>query len=417
MILCLLFYTRYSINAVEDYIYKKYQDIQKNIQENYESVLDIADMKNDWWHPSYEKFYRANLDGKFQEYIGDEPIYVFEIVVDASLHQFGNRIGFFFEALSFCKKYHLHFIAFFPHNISAPINDPLEKKIMDALYSLPTLILHESPVTDYQQELQTLKQLPFINGYSYLIPEGYIWENIGEVMNILQKFSESIGNILNTNRLPIDSFDAVIDSANLNEDSKLPLIPDAVIILRCNDLFNIGASGYGLYSFNLFTMIIPAEVQSIYINTEDSKYSYTTPVQPEICKIISDELMKFLSQKFPSATVAVRRGYALESYYQLSISNIAICHPSTFCIWPAFANHHRKGMYLYHANLPFGKVPLPKHIYPIYYPNLFLLSMKETIDENANKTDIAYRMVEYLKSDKPRKRDNPQQFFENFPAN
>lgn len=164
-------------------------------------------------------------------------------------------------------------------------------------------------------------------------------------------------------------------------------------------------------------MIIPKDAKSIYVNTEELSYRWNAGSQTEICRILSHELVKFLSEIYVDSVVTLRRGHAMDSFLQLSKTSLVICAPSTFCIWPSLLyQEKRRKVFVSEFNIPFNSITLPKHVRPIQYPQLFMVWMQELLndDPNLNKTDVAYRMVDYLKNPSPRNSINPQQFFDNY---
>lgn len=161
--------------------------IQKNIQLNFKKMIEITNMQDMGWHHSFEKFYRANMENKFIEFIQDEPIYVFENVVDLSFMQFGNRLGYYLEALSFCRLNGLHFVSFFPFDIADQELIAKEGKNLTIINSLPTAILHPNPVSDYKDHLEkVLSKQPYLDGYSYASKNGRVWQNLNSVTSILE---------------------------------------------------------------------------------------------------------------------------------------------------------------------------------------------------------------------------------------
>jgi hypothetical protein len=68
-----------------------------------------------------------------------------------------------------------------------------------------------------------------------------------------------------------DSFEVVGMS---NRTGVVPLIPDACILFRCADILHHqkSFSPYGILSYNIYPMIIPLSVKTIYILTEPLNY-------------------------------------------------------------------------------------------------------------------------------------------------
>jgi hypothetical protein len=70
-----------------------------------ESEAVTAIVHNAKWDYSYVSYYQANMHGKFRRFIGDESVYVYELIVAETLSQMGNRLAHYFEGKHYICMY------------------------------------------------------------------------------------------------------------------------------------------------------------------------------------------------------------------------------------------------------------------------------------------------------------------------
>jgi len=128
-----------------------------------------------------------------------------------------------------------------------------------------------------------------------------------------------------------------IDHPLLYESTHLPLIPDVVISIRCNDILSHGrGSPYGFLNFNVYTMIIPYQVKTIYVLTEPS--TYNSNHNKERCEDIVLALLLFLDMHYPDAVISLIRGHQFHAMVMIKEAKLVICTATTFCLWPGLLN-------------------------------------------------------------------------------
>mmetsp|Transcript_19960 Transcript_19960/g.49054 ORF Transcript_19960/g.49054 Transcript_19960/m.49054 type:complete len:376 (-) Transcript_19960:83-1210(-) len=127
---------------------------------------------------------------------------------------------------------------------------------------------------------------------------------------------------------------------------------DIALHYRCGDILGLHAEKYGLLPHSTFVRLIQARhdredrisiaVLSNLPNGNDAdKTSRSRDVMfAETCKILVDDLIDYLSQYFPNAIIsAPTNGSIAVDYFRLiRAKSMAICGPSTFCLWPTLAN-------------------------------------------------------------------------------
>ena len=204
-------------------------------------------------------------------------------------------------------------------------------------------------------------------------------------------------NIYNAT-ITINTFDIIQPIQNNN----LSFIPDVLIIFRCNDILSHNSHKYGLLNFNIYTTIIPDNTTRIYINTELKSYGHNY----NYCNSILYELVKYLSNNYPSTIVAIRRGYPIESLVQIMYSPIVISCPSTFSFWPAISKKIGKIYYSSSKLILTGRaLPIQPNFNWIISPQPQVfgrLDLKENIDDkllnniiHTLKKDTQVNIIEY----------------------
>jgi hypothetical protein len=85
-----------------------------------------------------------------------------------------------------------------------------------------------------------------------------------------------------------------------NSSNTLPIIPDAVIHFRCNDILSHkkSFSNYGFLNFNVYPLLLPTQMKNIYILTDVSVDQ--APHHP--CLFLADGLKRYLYQHYVNRT-------------------------------------------------------------------------------------------------------------------
>lgn len=388
----MIFYTISIISSID------LNDIYNNIKSNCLNVTGIAG--NPSWDRAFTAYYDGFMENKFQAYINNEPVFIYELTVTESLGQLGNRLGMYFEAYSLAKRSGLHFIGFegcFPERNAGIIFKDL----------IPTIMTHSNPVQSHQEGKENVLKYTFPNQqWSWKYPEASLYHNLEEVISITGNIVKKLRTYdspekIYPDSLNITSFDRV-QYGNQPSQSilSLPYQPSAVILIRCADLINFGHyDQYGILNFNTYPMIIPLEAEYIYILSEPLKYGKNG----QICSMIVDKLVDFLHEKYPSTTIAIRRGYPFDSFAMFAITKYVICAASTFCLWPALTNKYPSQVYFMASKLVAKVKDFPNNFNWISYPKYYGLAIKELIDEKrTDKDEITDKIVQILKELSPR---------------
>lgn len=144
-------------------------------------------------------------------------------------------------------------------------------------------------------------------------------------------------------------------------------IYDVVLHYRCGDVFKVHNDRYGLLPHSTYENLIrihhsPSDRMNIAVVTQtlDPKQKFGRPVDlqyAEKCHIVTQDLMKYLKEKFPSANVSIpfSRSIAQDYFRLIQARSMAICGPSTFCLWPTLSNQnpqlYRSGLFPWVGNL------------------------------------------------------------------
>ena len=168
---------------------------------------------------------------------------------------------------------------------------------------------------------------------------------------------------------------------------------------------------YGIMNFNVYPMIIPKGVKSIYILTEDISYLTANGDYKDhnhgqrLCPLLLlNGLVPFLQKRYPETTIAVRRGKQMDGFVQINRAKLVICTATTFCFWPAVANSNSDVYFMQSGLIPpfyFGD-----RFHWISYPKYFGMRMHGNRFDGVNATEtVAKRMIDILSSPNPRNND------------
>jgi hypothetical protein len=129
----------------------------------------------------------------------------------------------------------------------------------------------------------------------------------------------------------------------------IPIIPDIAIHYRCGD--NVPSKVYGFLPFTAIIDIIQYEMKNInngikhiYILTDPPHRVYILDNNKQFalkqCPLILASLFSILQDTFPNINIVLKKGKdPFLDYARLSKAKVTICSVSTFCLWPAIANH------------------------------------------------------------------------------
>jgi hypothetical protein len=313
------------------------------------------------------------MDNAYASITGGNPVFVIEI--DLKEGQLGNRLGNYFQAVCLAKRLGLHFIAF--HHYKRQAGDEFMKAGHPFLRDLPRVIRHGSPAENRSAVVEYLKSE---GGAHYMEPwpwqrsDSCWYQNVQfaqeTIRSGLQNVQSNLFPIPSSQEIRAASFE-IVDGVYTSENNSLfvvakkPLIPDAVILLRCVDILLHGGNEYGFLSFNTYPMIIPRDVKDIYIVGEP--YGYGPWVTA--CRNTANALVEFLHNLYPQSKISLRRGFPFESMIMMMHASYVVCAPSTFCFWAGLANQYGN---VYYANSPLiieAKRPrLTDNFYWITYP-------------------------------------------------
>jgi hypothetical protein len=311
-----------------------------------------------------EYFINAYSDNRYQNYTRGFNVMVYLMNID--MNQVGNTFGYYAEARACADKIGAHFLGIWKSdNIS-----------VEYFHKLPNIVYHEksrSRESSLAQLHYCAKLFPWERSYaawpSYipmvrhdfsLVLSDYIGRTYGNDANIstlripLTKFSES-NLLLKHHNVSMDKKRDIIDIlANhelkeklfygkydlLTNLESLPMIPDATVSIRCNDILHaINEADYGFTNFHIYTHIIPKLSNlTIYITTESTDFH--DHGNSQACKDIIVSLILFLHMKYEDARIAVLRTLPFESLIMKTAAKYCICAVSTFCLWPALLNTH-----------------------------------------------------------------------------
>lgn len=345
--------------------------IQKNVQKNAMEIVKLS--KHNVWNDNLPKYYQAFLSNTFVDYVGKDPVFIYELSFTQSWGQFGNRLGHYFEIVTLCKLAGIHFVGFMRTDAEQPA-------AMIAESGIPIVYTHPNPASSREEAIERLSKLTkesYNIEWPWIMPGAKSFQNIDEVSDWTNKIVSKMQSSFHPNiheGLKNESFDLVLNNPTR---SVLPYIPSAVILTRCSDLIRAGHfDEYGFLNFNVYTMSIPRFVTEIYVLAEP--LSYGNKVGSSICERFINNLAYFLKEKFSSATIAIQRGHAHHGFVQLSRASYVVCSPSTFCLWPGIANRNHHVYYQPSKLVAQGReIFLHDHFHWISYPKMFTYMMSE----------------------------------------
>eukprot|EP01041_Mallomonas_annulata_P012940 gene12940-27304_t len=274
-------------------------------------------------HIAVEEF----ISNRFNDFAPEEPIFVYRVIVSA--RAFGNTIGRYLQGLTCAMDAGVHFIGIRP-NVNYPEDSYFNNLLM--VYE------HPHPFNVRNKSIEVIDNCGNFT-YPWTRKDQPWFRHMHTVKLIL---SLALELHLKANyphhhlTISASAFDYYHAPGRRNISAELvPLIPDAVIVVRCNEAIRHGYPGeMGFLNFNLYTRLIPASSTRIYILTEPKSYpSSAHPNSVQMCVRILDNLVSFLRENFRSATIAIQRGRQFDAMIQISRAKIVISPPSTFSFW------------------------------------------------------------------------------------
>lgn len=120
-------------------------------------------------------------------------------------------------------------------------------------------------------------------------------------------------------------------------------LDDVSIHLRCGDIARQDHVLYGMVPFRVYKSFIPKNVTSIGIVTAPFKQDREGwgPGDAELNGAVATAARDYLRDAFPNAIVTIRNSDedTLDVVYaRLIMTNVTVCGPSTFCVFPAIAS-------------------------------------------------------------------------------
>eukprot|EP01038_Epipyxis_sp_PR26KG_P012043 gene12043-16116_t len=369
-------------------------------------AIESNDNHGNYGNENYRHFVNAILDDNYKTALGHEPIFMYHLIVTAK--SLGNHLGEYFEAMTCANLCGLHFIPYYPSNQHEESNGFLE--------SLYTIQIHPDPSKSREEYINKIHQLCNPAGmFPWETTNSKVPSNTLQISSVL---NNAISNYIakswdhyDTSKFDLSAFaehrfpifssypNSNNDNSGNNNSNHQPIIPDVTILFRCSDIIHHGRninSPYGFLNFNVYRMIIPHDVKSIYVISEALGYNSGGDQDVNYCRIIGGYLLDFLSESFPSSFIGFRRGHPFQNLFLLSKSNIAICPPSTYCIWPAIARSNG-ALYYQKSYLCLGGVTeISKYFNWINYPPLVQFGDHERVYEDEKNLKMNITSVKMM---------------------
>eukprot|EP01032_Pedospumella_encystans_P012514 gene12514-14474_t len=160
------------------------------------------------------------------------------------------------------------------------------------------------------------------------------------IADVIHTAIKAVFEDVKTATVPVESFTHIVPAKSAG--SHLPLVPSAAIMFRCVDILHyVEGQPYGFLNFNVYTQLIPKNVTTIYVLSEPLNYMDHASSNQKNCKEIGDFLVTFLHTQFPASTVALRRGFPIDSVAIMANTPMLISAPSTFALFPGIANPNK----------------------------------------------------------------------------
>lgn len=312
----------------EKQTYEALKQIQQNINTNMPAFCYTA----------HSGTRQAFLTQAYKQYTGSYNVLIYPFCL--TTHELGNRLGNYFTEVACAEASGLHFIAVHPQwdlagSYHGSLVNTTDHRKMAFLKALPDIIVHKNPLDNFHAQDKIKHQCHCTR---------YCWQHVnapwvnrtdilgGYLRNAMDAYMHSM---LPSERVTL--VDPEVDFSNAKPDQVLPVVPSVALQYRCGD--NIGFSYmYGILPFTAFVGRIPADSQYIYVLSDHPTRAVHSPYTSR-CHTILQSLFEFLKEKYPQATVVVKRGGDLFlDYVRLGTANTTICSASSYCFWPAVSN-------------------------------------------------------------------------------
>ena len=314
--------------ADEQQTYNALKEIQHNINTKMSSFC----------YTTHSGTRQAFISQAYKQYTGSYNVLVYPFCLVT--HELGNRLGNYFEEVACAEASGLHFIAVHPQwdltgSFHGNSTNSTDSHKLAFLKALPDIIVHKEPLDNYHAQAKIKRECHCTR---------YCWQHVNAPW---VNRTESIGKYLRKaltaytdTVLPsqmVTAVDPEVDFTNAKPGQHLPIVPSVALQYRCGD--NIGFSYmYGILPFTAFVSRIPSNAEYIYVLSDHPTRAVHSPYTSR-CHVILKALFEFLQEKYPAATVVVKRGGDLFlDYVRLGTANTTICSASSYCFWPAVSN-------------------------------------------------------------------------------
>ena len=318
------------------------KDIETTYRALKEAQAKINKEIDAFCYPGHSGTRNAFLTNQYAKYLGEYNVLVYPFCL--TTNELGNRLGNFFHEVACADVSGLHFmtvhpqwdmtVAFTGNSTNSTGGAPPDEHKLAFLKALPEIIIHKHPLdrdaarnkvneackcTRYCWQQVTA---PWVNRTDYL--GHYLRGAIEAYQGTLEKNAAT-------------AVDLRTDFTNAKSGEFLPIVPDVAMQYRCGD--NIGFSYmYGIMMFPGLISRMPADSKYIYVLSDHPSRAVHSPYTSR-CHLILETLFGYLKEKFPAATIVVKRGGDLFlDYARLGKAKTVICSVSSYCFWPAIAN-------------------------------------------------------------------------------
>ena len=256
----------------------------------------------------------------------------------------GNRLGRYLEAVACCDLLGIHYV-----NIGV-------KEENTFLEALPSVFVHKVPESNFTKATGAVSKFcRRLIAYPWGV-QGAWSSRVAALRQIVAHAIDVSHPHVANHSISWTSFSAIRTGPNItlfeeemapgeiqeeDSDLKLPLIPDVALMFRCVDVLTFDTSAaYGFLNFDVYSNLVPVDAKMIYVFSEALHYYHGTTQnssRAEICINISLSLVEHLAERFPTATVALRRGHAMEHFIVLQKARTVVCTPTSFCYFAVLA--------------------------------------------------------------------------------
>lgn len=300
----------------------------------------------------------------FKNYTGEEPIFVYPMQVIGS-GGWGNSAGTYFQAIACAHEFGLHFIGI--RSAPLPTEDPFDVFMNE----MPTIIVNPHPIPrdEALKSFRCVDTFPWQAADAWYRQREYVQNTLRTALDASFKKIYPPGN----DTIPINLFHNEYNvPMDHHEDKGLPVIPDAAITLRCNEIIHVDEDGYpyGFVHFHVYDKLLPQKLDTLYILTEPE--SYNSGNHAHLCKGLLVHLREYISSVRPDTIVVVLRGHQFLALTVLANAKTAISCPTTFAFWPLIANN-KGAAYMHKGTWLLPTINMSSNFQWITSPNLIHL--------------------------------------------